>query len=269
MNRQFLPLFALAVSGLGHAHAAVNITNGNFESGVIYKTSSTDNAARDFVTDALVTTNGAGWYTSNNADKTFNVTTGGPTTGSYAASGPGGAAANHRGIVNVINSAKSDTGSVTFSIDLLLLVQGGGQDFVLKVWGVNDANAGTPGVQWDGVIDLTGPNGNADGLNLRDSGQISSSAPSYTGTAFTELLSITAAGLGATAGTSWNRGLDFTVNLGATGYDQIIVGFAIHDSPTTGTLSGIDNLAVIPEPSGTALLAGMMGFATLRRRRQA
>ncbi|MBB5350704.1 hypothetical protein HNR46_000932 [Haloferula luteola] len=249
------------------ASAALTVSQGDFESGGLNFAIS---GAPDFITSDLVASSGQGWYTSANVDKTFQITSGGSGgSGNYAAvtSGGTGTIGNHRGIVYVLEDGQSTTGEVTATIDLLMLPQGGNENFLIKVFGVTDSDAGTPGVQWDGLIDLTGPLGNFDALNLRNLDGSSTITPGYTGSSLTTLASYDAASLGAVAGTSWNSGLSFSFDLGASGYDQVIIGFAIHDSPIAGTLSGIDNLTIVPEPSATFLMLTSATGLLVRRRR--
>lgn len=233
------------------APAALVVTNGDFESegGVAVSATGTSQ-----LNNALYNTsgNGDGWYYS----EWSNPVTGGPA-GSGDAYGLYSNTGRLRGAMNILTDNQNTTGSVTLSVDLISSV---GNDFKVKVWGINDSDLVTPGIQWDGQFDLSGPTGNADSLDLRNPGQDTAVAVSYTGDDITQLLSTTL----IVTGSNWNTGNQFTFDLGGTGYDQIAVGFVI--SATGGTF-GVDNLTVVPEPGSMALIGLGLGALLTRRRR--
>ena len=174
----------------------------------------------------------------------------------------------HRSAINIITDNQATTGMVTMQFDVLYSTTA--NDFLLKVWGVNDSGAAA-GIQWDGEFDLNGPLGNPDGLDLRNPGQDTTLAVSYTGSEIDELLSTDAAGLGLSGSADWQTDIEFSFDLGATGYDQVVIGFGFHD----GGISGVDNLSQVitptpvPEPSGLAIasLLGLIGLCVCRRLR--
>lgn len=250
------PTKSFAVIGLStalvcSAPAALVITNGDFEGVQVYSISATGNG----VTNTDYSTNGDGWYYS----EWSNPANGGPlgTGDAYGAH----AGAKIRGALNILTDNKTTTGSVTLSIDMLASTASIPSKFYkIKVWGINDSNAGSSGIQWDGQFDLSGPGGNPDGLDLRNPSQGTSAAVSYTGSNITQLLSTTV----TLSGTSWQLGNQFTFNLGSTGYDQLAVGFVID---STGSAIGVDNLVVVPEPSSLVLFGLGFGALLTRRRR--
>lgn len=157
---------------------------------------------------------------------------------------------NVRGIVNVVTDNQMTVGTVNFSIDVLFpgnTYNDNQEKFLIKVWGVNDSDPQTVGIQWDGAFDLNGVSGNADGLDLRDVGQSSGAAVSYTGTHITELLSINSnAGEFSgfiSPGNDWQE-IRFSCDLGSVGYDQVAVGFSVGYTDEAGD-SGVDNLRLI------------------------
>ncbi len=231
----------------GPALATLHITNGDFEGAQFYTNPYSGNSsARDFFFWALYQADGDGWYNSANPDN-YNVITGGPSSEGYY--GAKSVASNVRSLVNVITDNRQTTGTVTLNLNVLYRANGGTESFLLKAWGVRASVAG----QWDGWIDLTGPSGNANGLDLRNfnnalsptnaSQQSSTATPTYTGTNFTQLISLNAAALGLTPSDAWQP-ISFNPNLGATGYDQIIIGVAFGN--TSGTQSGVDDLGLTP-----------------------
>lgn len=229
--------------------SGLTITNGNLEGAQYYTSGQTNASSRDFFFRALHATNGDGWYNSNNAQN-WDKIAGEPTgSGNYAAKD---ASANRRGVVNVTTDSRQTKGVVTVNGKVLFRANSGTENFIVKVWGVRE---NTPG-QWDGWIDLTGPTGNADGLDLRNfnnalapdnAGQSQSGATpvTYTGTDFTLLLSRNAAAMSLTPSDSWQN-ISFNFDLGTIGYDKVIIGFAFQD--TSGTRSGVDDLTAVAAP---------------------
>jgi|GEM_PF-438687 Arylsulfatase A and related enzymes len=250
-------LSAVIVLATASSAAALNITNGDFEGPQFFQSTETAASPRDFFHRQLWLTNGDGWYTSNNPDSRFFAADGGiDGSGKYGAKQN---SANHRGMVNVISDGRQTRGVVTLHMNVLYRAAGGEEGLRIKVWGVRES---TPG-RWDGWIDLTGPLGNADGLDLRNfnpnlpvtdaSQQGTTVAPVYTGTDFTQLFSGNQTTLGISPGAEWQP-VSFNVDFGPIGYDQIIVGVAFHDS--TGTPSGVDDLALQPVlPTGLSVAA--------------
>lgn len=266
-------LLAGAVAGslfASQSAGALSISNGDFSDPINYVLS-TANPNRDFVTWDLVDVFGPGWYTSNNPDKTFLSTIGGPSAiGDYGAIRPNGGAATvtqRRGIVNVVNDNFATTGEVELRFDALLL-NAGTPNLIVRVWGVNDADPDAEGVQWDGMIDLTGPINSPDALDLRNLDNTAGNA-FYSGTSFVELYWNDAAGLGIVPDAIWNEDIRFTFDIGPTGFDQIVIGVAIWDSPVNAPFSGIDNLSVVPEPTTLSMLglgaAAAVAFGYRRR----
>ena len=249
-----LASFALAAAS---AQAALIVTNGDFEGSEFSNTS--DNGLLRLQD---IASTGDGWYTSSVGQPWIQTTDGGPD-GADDAYGQKVISNNHRGGVNIITDNGLTTGLVTMSVDVLF---SGTDDFLIKVWGVNDSDGVEAGIQWDGTFDLNGPNGNTDGLDLRNNGQSTTAAVSYAGSDISELLSTNASSLGLNNSASWQTDIQFSFDLGGTGYDQIVVGFGFHDSTA---LSGVDNLVVVPEPGTYALLAGCFALtAAMVRRRQ-
>lgn len=253
MSRTITTSLSILSLGTLPLAADLTVTNGDFEGPEFHTTTQTGGTPRDHIYHGLYAANGDGWFNSNNPGN-WSVIPGGPTgSGTYGAKENTG---NHRGIVNIITDDRATTGPVTVTGRALH----NADKLVVKAWGVRES---TPG-RWDGWIDLTGPSGNDDALDVRnfenslapdDPGQTSSTAPvAYTGSDFTELLDTDGALLGLTPSDEWQDFI-FNLDLGDLGYDQIVIGFAYHDS--SGTRSGIDDLAVapgdpLPEPALTA-----------------
>lgn len=251
----FRSTLALILATALPAAADLTITNGNFEGSAFRTSTQTGNSPRDFFYRAQWAAGGDGWYNSNNPQN-WDPIAGGPSgSGNYGAKD---ASANNRGVVNVITDNRQTKGLATLGMKVLHRPNGGTENFIVKVWGVRES---VPG-QWDGWIDLTGPSGNANALDVRNfnnalapdnAGQTqSATVVSYTGTDFTPLLSRTAAAFGLTPSENW-QDLSFSVDLGQTGYDQIIVGVSFYS--TSGTRSGIDDLVVLPNPPQPQLVA--------------
>ncbi|MBB5350705.1 arylsulfatase A-like enzyme [Haloferula luteola] len=224
--------------------AELTVTNGDFEGTELFAPTLTDPNGRDSFFRDLYAQHGDGWYTSNNPDSTWTLEPGGagdsPNYGGKRSSG------NHRGIVHVITDERQHTGPSVLHVNLLHRPNGGSENLIVKIWGIRET---VPG-KWDGWIDLTGPSGNTHGLDLRDfntaippgdpSQTSTTSVPNYTGSDFTTLLVTSAAGLGISSSEDWQpAALPF--DLGDTGYDQIVVGFAYQ--ATTGKPSGVDDLS--------------------------
>lgn len=257
MNASFFSVMnkskSFAVAGLYSAlacsaPAALSITNGDFEGSGFVEVGTTG------VTFGAYNTDLDGWY-----DSEWSVLADGGPSGTGDAYGQyPGSGTKIRGMMNIITDNNTTTGSVTMSVDLLAV--SGSSFFNIKVWGINDSDLVTPGMQWDGYFDLNGPSGNPDALDLRDIGQSSTEAVSYAGDDIVQLLSIDVNILG----TTWQQGNEFTFDLGSTGYDLVAIGFSYG---TTGSALGVDNLQVIPEP-GSLVLIGLGFGALLTRRRR-